>query len=207
MSDKAFDSIDANHNGSLDYKEIGNGLKHLEGAMKRPFTPTEWEWIKNTGAQIDSKDPGVVDKTEFWEFVNALFEHFNLCYLVNGHKKPPQDEDPSQGCLSKAKSDAAFKSIDKDHNGNLSYDEIKVGLQSLEHAYGKKWTKAQWLWIENTGKAIDSKDPGVVDENEFWEFANAVLEHFEMCWVANGGKRPDPEPAKKGGCLSKEMSS
>ena len=77
--------MDTNHNGSLSYGEIEAGLKEL--AKSQGYTPTEadWKWVEETGAKIDSKDPGVVDMKEFHAFANAVFEHFHLCHLIHDH--------------------------------------------------------------------------------------------------------------------------
>ena len=50
------------------------------------MTQEEWNWIKETGSKMDSKTPGKVDEEEFFEFTNAVSEHFNLCQM-NGEIK------------------------------------------------------------------------------------------------------------------------
>jgi Ca2+-binding EF-hand superfamily protein len=78
-TNKGFGLLDTNHNGSLSYDEIEAGIKWI--AKKHDYTPTEadWDWVKATGAKIDSKTPGKVNKVEFGLFANAFAKHFDLC--------------------------------------------------------------------------------------------------------------------------------
>jgi hypothetical protein len=77
-----------------------------------------------------------------------------------------------------------FKKLDTDKSGSLSYGEIKVGLEELAKSQDHTITDKEWKWIEETGTKIDSKTPGKVDEDEFWLFANAVADKFDLCHLA-----------------------
>ena len=70
---------------------------------------------------------------------------------------------------------------DTNGNGSLSYKEIEHALKAVASHYHYTPTKADWDWVKKTGAAIDTHNPGTVDEGEFFEFANAVAEHFHLC--------------------------
>lgn len=95
--------------------------------------------------------------------------------------------------------DKAFKSLDKDNSGSLSPDEVKAGVIKLGEAIGKKWSKADVEWMEKTGKAIDTGTPNEFDEQEFYLFGNAMLEHFKLCYLVE--QKQPTNPANEG-CLS-----
>ena len=76
--------------------------------------------------------------------------------------------DKHKGCISHKMARNGFADLDTNHNGSLSYEEIKVGLEELAKDMNHTISKKEWEWIEATGKKIDSKTPGKVDEHEFW---------------------------------------
>ena len=98
-------------------------------------------------------------------------------------------DDKHKGCISHEMAKEGFKDLDTNHNGSLSYEEIKVGIETIGEKTNHVITKKEWEWIEATGKKIDSKTPGKVDEHEFWEFANAIFHHFGLCHIAREGDR------------------
>merc|ERR1712127_763373 len=80
-----------------------------------------------------------------------------------------------------------FHHLDTDHSGELSYGEIKVGIEDLASSMHYTPTAADWDWIKATGSAIDTKNPGSVDEEEFFTFANDVFNHFGICNMMDHG--------------------
>ena len=76
--------------------------------------------------------------------------------------------DTQKGCVSHDMAKDGFRALDTNHDGSLSYEEIKVGLEKLASSMDHTITEDEWKWIEATGKKIDSKTPGKVDEEEFW---------------------------------------
>jgi Ca2+-binding EF-hand superfamily protein len=185
LAAEGFKALDTNHNGSLSYDEIKVGLEDLAKSQHHTITKEEWEWIEKTGKRIDSKTPGKVDEKEFYRFANAVFRHFDLCHLAR------EAEHKEEKCVDHKLADEGFKALDTDHSGSLSYDEIKVGLEELAKSQHHVITKEEWEWIEKTGEKIDSKTPGKVDHEEFYEFANAVFRHFGLCHLAREAERAD----------------
>ena len=204
MTNEGFEELDTNHNGSLSYTEIQVGLEELAKSLDHTITAEEWAWIEKTGEKIDSKTPGKVNRKEFHLFANAVFEHFGLCSLVEGHE-PKQ----RKNCVDHELASQGFKALDTNHNGSLSYGEIKKGLEELAASQHHTITAEEWAWIEKTGKRIDSKTPGKVDEKEFYRFANAVFRHFDLCHLA---EEAEAHEAKAGlaqvqkGCVDKELA-
>lgn len=194
MADEGFKALDTNHNGSLSYDEIKVGLEELAKSQNHTITAEEWKWIEETGSKIDAKTPGKVDHKEFFLFANAVFEHFGLCHLVEGSHVP-------QECVDHELAREGFKALDTNDNGSLSYDEIKKGLEELAASQNHTITADEWKWIEETGKKIDSKTPGKVDEEEFFRFANAVFRHFGLCHLAR------EEEQKEGGHENCDLSA
>jgi hypothetical protein len=174
MAGEEYKKLDINHNGSLDYGEIRAGMDKLAAYAKHPWTKEEWEWIDATGRAIDTVKPGVVDEAEFYEFANAVFEHFKLCHLVQP-KKPQEPKKEEGGCVSNQMSDKVYGYLDTNKNGSLEYGEIRHGIDMLSKKIHRSFTKEEWEWIAATGKAIDTKNPGEVDKQEFHEFSNAVM--------------------------------
>ena len=86
MTNEGFKELDTNDNGSLSYDEIQVGLEELAKSLDHKITKEEWEWIEKTGEKIDAKTPGKVNRKEFHVFANAVFEHFDLCSLVEEHE-------------------------------------------------------------------------------------------------------------------------
>jgi len=84
-------------------------------------------------------------------------------------------------CISTEMSKGHFKCLDTNHNKSLSYYAIKVGIENFAKSANHTMTQEEWSWIKETGSKIDSKTPGKVDEEEFFEFTNAVSEHFDLC--------------------------
>jgi hypothetical protein len=52
-------------------------------------------------------------------------------------------------------------------------------------------TADEWAWIKETGERIDSKNPGHVDEEEFYRFINASVRHFGLCHLAEEDRREE----------------
>jgi len=188
LAHEAFGHLDTNHNGSLSYDEIKAGLEELAASQNHTITDDEWKWIEATGAKIDKKTPGKVDEKEFHRFANAIFRHFDLCHLAEeaeakqaARAAPATAALAQADCLTKDETNEGFEYVDTNHNGSLSYAEIKVGLQQLAKHHDYTPTDADWAWVESTGKRIDSATPGVVDQAEFYTFANAVANHFHIC--------------------------
>jgi len=189
MAREGFKALDTNNNGSLSYDEIKVGIDDLAKSQNHTLTDTEWEWIKETGAKIDTKTPGKVDEHEFWEFANAVFKHFKICHLAREEEREEHHE--RKGCLTHKMTREGFHELDTNNNGSLSYDEIKVGLEELAKSQNHTITDTEWEWIKETGSKIDSKTPGKVDEHEFFLFANAIFEHFGLCHLVDGDDHED----------------
>jgi len=98
-------------------------------------------------------------------------------------------EAQGKGCATKEFTNEGFEALDTDHNGSLSYDEIKVGIEELAKALDHKVTKDEWKWIMETGEKIDSKTPGKVDKKEFHKFANALFKHFDLCHLVKEAEK------------------
>jgi hypothetical protein len=58
------------------------GIEEVARRMNHTLSAEEWAWVKETGERIDSNDPGVVDREEFYKFSNAAARHFHLCKLA-----------------------------------------------------------------------------------------------------------------------------
>ena len=152
MAKDGFRALDTNHDGSLSYEEIKVGLEKLASSMDHTITEAEWTWIEATGKKIDSKTPGKVDEEEFWEFANAIFEHFDLCKMIEreekrehrrrnrkSHRRQARRNRKSHRrqarrnrkdeCVDHEMARDGFRALDTNHNGSLSYEEIKVGLE------------------------------------------------------------------------------
>jgi len=84
---EGFKMLDTDGSGSLSYDEIKAGLEELAKSQDHVITADEWAWIQATGEKIDSKTPGKVDEKEFFRFSNAVFRHFDLCYLAREDRK------------------------------------------------------------------------------------------------------------------------
>jgi len=195
-TDWAFGKLDADKNGSLDYAEIKTGLDYV--AKEHNYTPTDadWAWVEKVGKKIDAKTPGKVDKKEFFVFANAVAEHFDIC------PSGLAEVEVTKGCLDRKETNWAYGKLDTNKDGSLSYGEIKKGLEYVAKEHDYTPTKADWAWVVKTGKKIDSKTPGKVDEGEFFVFANAVAEHFHLC----PSGLAEIESMKKG-CLSKKETN
>ena len=87
-------------------------------------------------------------------------------------------------CVSHEQAVEGFRALDTNHDGSLSYDEIKVGLEDLAASQNYTITDADWKWAKETGAKIDTATPGKVDEEEFYEFANALFRHYKICHLA-----------------------
>ena len=61
------------------------------------------------------------------------------------------------------------------NNGSLSYDEMNIGIEWLARLQSHNITKKEWEWIKKIGTKIDTKTEGKFNENEFWEFTNAIF--------------------------------
>jgi len=182
---RGFKHLDTDHNKTLSYEEIKVGVEDLAKSLNHTLTEEEIKWIEETGSKIDSKTPGKVDHKEFFEFANALFKHFGLCDLAREERESHRETRRARhGCVTRDLANEAFDHLDTDKSKALSYDEIKAGLEELAKSQDHTITKEEWEWIEKTGSRIDSKTPGKVDRREFWEFANAVFEHFGICHLA-----------------------
>jgi len=94
-------------------------------------------------------------------------------------------------CVDKALSKEIYASLDTNDNQSLDYGEIKAGLEELAKSQDHVITDKEWAWIEKTGKRIDSKTPGKVDEKEFYRFVNAVARHFDLCHLAEEQEQDD----------------
>lgn len=108
----------------------------------------------------------------------------STCVLATPLADPPSTETTSLStgkCISKELAQLEFRHLDTNHNEVLSYDEIKVGIENFAKSAKHTMTQEEWGWIKETGSKIDSKTPGKVDEEEFFEFTNAVSEHFNLC--------------------------
>jgi len=191
LAKKGFEALDTDDSGSLSPDEIKVGIEELAKSQDRTITDKEWKWLEETGEKIDSKTPGKVDLKEFHTFANAVFKHFELCHLVK------ESKEPRRKCVDWRQAKRGFKALDTDKSGSLSYDEIKVGLEDLAKSQDYTPTKQDWEWIEKTGKRIDSKTPGKVDEKEFYRFANAVFRHFGLCHLAREERY----------CVSKDLAA
>jgi hypothetical protein len=77
-------------------------------------------------------------------------------------------------------SDGEYTKLDTNHDGHLDYKEIAEALKKLAASFHYTITDKDWAWVKEAGKAIDTKDPGVVDKHEFNEFANAVADHCDF---------------------------
>ena len=88
---------------------------------------------------------------------------------------------PAGGCVDHEMAMEGFHHLDTDHSGSLSHGEIKVGIEDLAKMGNYTPTAADWDWIKTTGDAIDTKNPGSVDEEEFYTFSNDVFNHFGIC--------------------------
>ena len=114
-----------------------------------------------------------VDEELYYKYLNAITEHYKVC--------PAFEKKAAPTCISSTLAMDQFKALDSNHNGSLSYDEIKAGIENFAKSQNHTLTQDEWTWIKETGTKIDSKTPGKVDQEEFYEFSNAVAEHFNLC--------------------------
>ena len=98
---------------------------------------------------------------------------------------PAKQEKAAPTCISETLAKDQFKALDSNDNGSLSYDEIKAGIEAFAKSQNHTLTQDEWTWIKETGTKIDSKTPGKVDNGEFYEFTNAIAEHFGFCTKAS----------------------
>lgn len=132
MTDKGFESLDANQDGTLSYDELKVGIDKIAGAVGHQLTAPEIQWIKSTIKTIDVKNPGSVDKQEFYEFANAVFTHFNLCHLVNGGKGGSSSSGSAANapkntggqCFDSVSAHWIFTTLDANKQGWLSYSQM-----------------------------------------------------------------------------------
>jgi len=82
LANQGFDALDTDKSKWLSYDEIKVGVEELAKSLNHTLSADEWKWIEETGEKIDSKNPGHVNRREFREFANAVFEHFDLCDLA-----------------------------------------------------------------------------------------------------------------------------
>lgn len=178
MASQGFKALDTNHDGSLSYDEIKAGLEQLAASQHHTITAEEWAWIEKTGKAIDTKTPGKVDEHEFWEFANAVFEHFGLCHLV----EEAEADQEGHGCdISDADAKAAFAHVDTDNSGIISRKELKTAIVAFAKSKGHTITKDEAKWLRRQFRRDGGKSDGGLDEGEFHQFANAVSNHFQLC--------------------------
>jgi hypothetical protein len=57
--------------------------------------------------------------------------------------------------------------------------------------------------MAKTGEAIDTKNPGEVDEREFNEFINTVVNHFHLCKELGIPPATNEKEEETGGCITR----
>jgi len=63
------------------------GILQVAANFNHTLSADEVAWLKETGARIDTKDPGNVDPEEFYRFVNAAAHHWKLCPLAREEER------------------------------------------------------------------------------------------------------------------------
>jgi calcium-dependent protein kinase len=121
-----FSQFDKNGDGKLTAMELKAGISKIPGC-----TMTE-EDVDNLMTVMDSNRNGFIDYTEF---IAGCLQSHN--YLQENHLK------------------TAFAYYDKDSNGNISLDELKMCLQSEELTLPD-------TAIEKLMKEVDSNKDGIV---------------------------------------------
>merc|ERR1711990_674979 len=165
-TNEVYADLDTNGNGSLNVEEVKDGLEQLAKSYNYTITADDWKWLEATGERIDKKNEGTISKHEFWRFSNAVARHFHIC--------------PEQ-CVTWKESNWAFNKLDHDKSKDLSYDEVKAGIEYAAKAHNHTLTADEWKWLEEAGSKIDTKNPGSVSRMEFYRFANVVGNHFDIC--------------------------
>merc|ERR1712037_415129 len=86
-----------------------------------------------------------------------------------------------QGCvIPKDDIQEGFDYVDTNHNGSIDAKELETALKALANHFDVSPTKKQIGWVVSTA----TKDAGadhVMDVAEFGKFANAFVNHFDMC--------------------------
>jgi Ca2+-binding EF-hand superfamily protein len=179
MAEAGFEHLDTNHNGSLSYQEIEAGLKELAAALHHTLTADEWAWIKATGTKIDKKNPGKVDKKEFYRFANAVFRHFDLCELAREeeaeHSLATVEDAP---CVSMKQSDGVFHMVDTNGNGQISKKELTVAVTAYLKENHIHPTAAQVKGFTKAATA-DAGADHQLNPVEFNSLANQVCAYIE----------------------------
>lgn len=135
-----FSQFDKNGDGKLTAMELKAGISKIPGC-----TMTE-EDVDNLMTVMDSNRNGFIDYTEF---IAGCLQSHN--YLQENHLK------------------TAFAYYDKDSNGNISLDELKMCLQSEELTLPD-------TAIEKLMKEVDSNKDGIV--SLIFTLKDADTEHY-----------------------------
>merc|ERR1712037_172003 len=86
-----------------------------------------------------------------------------------------------QGCvIPKDDVQEGFDYVDTNHNGSIDAKELETALRALANHFHVTPNQSQIDWVVRTA----TKDAGadhVMDVKEFGSFANAFVNHFDMC--------------------------
>jgi len=137
-----FSQFDKNGDGMLPAMELKAGISKIPGC-----TMTEDD-VDNLMTVMDSNRNGFIDYTEF---IAGCLQSHN--YLQENHLK------------------TAFAYYDKDSNGNISLDELKMCLQSEELTLPD-------TAIEKLMKEVDSNKDGIV--SLIFTLKDAETEHYTL---------------------------
>jgi calcium-dependent protein kinase len=137
-----FSQFDKNGDGKLTAMELKAGISKIPGC-----TMTEDD-VDNLMTVMDSNRNGFIDYTEF---IAGCLQSHN--YLQENHLK------------------TAFAYYDKDSNGNISLDELKMCLQSEELTLPD-------TAIEKLMKEVDSNKDGIV--SLIFTLKDAETEHYTL---------------------------
>jgi Ca2+-binding EF-hand superfamily protein len=148
-----FDCIDENHDGSLSYSEIINGLK----AQVNLDWNTIEDDVGNLWIQWDKNRDGMISFEEFADEESGV-----LAYLMKTYPANPRPNPPDLTTLSRE----WFDYWDEDQNGTLDKAEVTRALTKTFSMYHMRQTDVKAL-VDAVWCLFDDDGNGVVDKEEF----------------------------------------
>lgn len=178
QTNKVFDEIDTNGNGQISAKELKTALLALAKEMGHKITAEEAAWVKKTAGKAAGKDEQM-NRKEFNRWGNLFVNHMGLCDAAEEAVGLAEVE--ADKChASQADTDAAFKKIDTNGNGQINRKELKRAVMWIAKQMNHTITKEEAEWVAKTAGADAGKDQ-TLSPKEFNKFANTFVNHFGLC--------------------------
>lgn len=118
--------------------------------------------IEDAFNMIDTDGSGKVDKKEY----EAALEAYGLAQKSKNilaqlkNKNQTRANDAPQW-------EQVLEELDEDMNGQISWQELKAFLQTMEEEHGFELSKEDWKQIKGFFEMVDTDGSGEVDEKEF----------------------------------------